>query len=246
MTIYQTLYSTRDNLGPIHVLENGKTRVLSFQDGDEQSKMNLAQPWVLQHEYTQAMLIVLLFKQPKRVTILGLGGGCLLTALQHLVAGIHINAIELRQEVIDIAYQYFQLPRSKRIQIFHQDANVYIRQKPERKVDVFFTDIYHTQGMDESVLKAVFIERCAEQIKDDGWLILNCWSEHTNHPELIESLQHHFIDIRGVNTGTGNWVIFACKQWQDISDTQLKSQAQKMSSELGFNLNTWLSRLVEI
>ena len=246
MNQYQTLYTCDDEYGNIKVLDDGQYRILSFTDGDEQSRQKIATPDILQHEYTQAMMLVLLFKQPKRITILGLGGGCLVTTLHKHVAGLQINAIELRPQVIDIAERFFRLPKSKKITIVEQDANHYLAKNEHKKVDVLFTDIYNTKGMDGSVLRQTFIDKCADNIKDDGWLVINCWSEHTFHPELIEALQHHFIDIRAVNTGCGNWVVLAGKRYNDGSGNQLKAQAQKLSNDLGFNVNTWLSRLTEV
>jgi len=72
MTTSNILYSCDDEYGHITVLDDGQSRILSFAKGDEQSKQKISTPFVLQHEYTQAMMLVLLFKQPKRATILGL------------------------------------------------------------------------------------------------------------------------------------------------------------------------------
>ncbi len=246
MTNSNSIYSCDDEYGNINVLDDGKHRILSFAEGDEQSKQSIATPYVLQHEYTQAMMLVLLFKQPKRITLLGLGGGCLLTTLHHHIAGINITAVELRQNVIDIAERFFRLPRGKKIQVIQQCANQYLERNDQKKVDILFTDIYNTKGMDESVLQQKFIEQCDRHIKEDGWLVLNCWSEHTNHPELIEYLRTYFLDIRALDTGCGNWVILASKSFQTPTEKQLKNQAQKLSSELGFNATKWLSRLNEL
>jgi len=246
MTTSNILYNCDDEHGNITVLDDGQFRILSFAKGDEQSKQKLSTPFVLQHEYTQAMMLVLLFKQPKRVTILGLGGGCLLSTLHHHIAGINITAVELRPSVIDIAERFFRLPKGKKVTIIEQCANQYLDRNDQKKVDILFTDIYNTKGMDESVLQQRFIEQCNRNIKDDGWLVLNCWSEHTNHPELIESLREYFLDIRALDTGCGNWVLLASKSFQEPSEKQLKNQAQKLSTELGFNLTKWLSRLNEV
>lgn len=107
----QTLHHSEDEFGTITVLDDGECRILAFAPNDEQSRCLKATPHVLQYEYTQAMLLVLLFCQPKRVLILGLGGGSLVTALHRHIPGIHITAVELHT-VIDIAHRFFQMPRS--------------------------------------------------------------------------------------------------------------------------------------
>ncbi|TBR37859.1 spermidine synthase [Marinomonas agarivorans] len=243
MSDHHLVFYTKDVFGTIKVLEDGKYRLLSFAEGDEQSRIQLATPTILQHEYTQAMMLVLLFSHPKRLTVLGVGGGCLINCLHQHVSGVHITGVELRADVIDIAYRYFNLARSKRIQILEQDATSYLTNK-QKKADIIFTDLYHATGMEEAVLKTDFLTDCASQLKENGWLVLNCWEGQYHYDDLITRLQAHFVDIRYVNTGTANHVFLAGKISDDQNAKQLKQKAQKLSSSLGFPLTKWLNRLV--
>ncbi len=238
-----TLHHTHDTYGELIVTDDGNYRRLAFAQHDEQSCCYKAQPHILQYEYTQAMLLVLLFCQPKRVWLLGLGGGSLLTALHHCIPGIHITAVELRQAVIDIAYRYFYLPRGKRLQVIQDNADAYLMQADARKVDIIFADLYHAEGVDAVQLRADFIARCAEQLKADGWLVLNCWLEHRDDPILHAALQAHFSDVRSILTGSRNWVILAGKTPNHLTQSELKAAAQRWESALGFSLLRPLARL---
>jgi len=240
------IYQSQDELGQITVHEDGQYRLLSFAKGDEQSRISLSKPNVLQHEYTQAMMLSLLFCKPKRATVLGLGGGCLIRALLDTVPGIKLTAVELRPDVIRIAEKYFHLPRSKRLQILEQDAKTYITQKPDKKVDLLFTDLYLEEGMDKAVIAENFIEDCDKHLKNEGWLVINCWEEDHNYTNLIEVLRNYFIDIRSINTSSGNWVILAGKRINYQTAKALKQDAQKLSSDLDFQLGKWLNRLAEV
>lgn len=237
------IYSVTDDWGEIQVLDDGQFRTLSFGKGDEQSKIRLAAPYVLQHEYTQAMLLALLLHPPKRVTILGLGGGCLLSALHHHIPGVHLTAVELRQAVIDVAERYFPIPKGKKIHILNQEAGEFLAAGQHKKSDLLFTDIYQQSGMDPIVLLPTFIAQCAKQIKSEGWLVLNCWAEYENNTDLLDALKTHFCDIRALNTGSGNWVVLAGKQRNTLNHKQLKQDAMKWSSRLGFPMGRHLSRL---
>lgn len=237
------IHESRDEHGTIIVTDDGKQRVLKFADYDEQSCCLKTEPHVLQYEYTQAMLLVLLFCQPKRVLLLGLGGGSLVTALHHYISGIHITSVELRQQVIEVAYHYFQLPRGKRLPVICQSADECLQGNNLRKVDVLFADLYHAKGADQSQLQAVFVQRCAAQIKDNGWLVLNGWTEHRDNPEFLEALCEHFTDIRTALTGSHNWIILAGKVKDSQGDKQLKDKAFKLSLTLGFSLTRHLARL---
>jgi spermidine synthase len=237
------LHDSADELGPIRVFDDGQYRVLSFADGDEQSRIRLSKPHILQHEYTQAMTLPLLFCQPKRICILGLGGGALLNALYHAIPSVQITAVELRQEVLDAAQMYFKLPQGKRITLEVANASDYLADGLSKKVDLLMTDIYNTEGMDRVVLQESFIANCAKNIKEDGWLALNCWNNYKNHDELNALIKTHFLDVRALDTGTGNWVILAGKKKDTSSSKELKASAHKIGLQLEIPLSKWLSRL---
>ncbi|MBE7216666.1 methyltransferase [Shewanella benthica] len=238
----QILHESQDELGPLIVLDDKYMRVLSFGDNDEQSKLLKSEPHIPQHTYIQAMLLVLLFIKPKRVIILGLGGGGLIHALRRFDTGIKVTAVELRAQVIELARRYFQLPIGKKLSIIHQDANLFLEQGDHKKADVIFADIYGADGVDENQLSETFIANAAALIKTDGYLVLNCWKEHSQNRVLLSHLQRHFSEVRACLTGGGNWVVFAGKTKREITSAGLKSKAHSLSQQLDFTLGRSLTR----
>lgn len=242
MTDFQTLYRSEDEYGPLIVNEDGQMRLLSFGDSDEQSKLLKSSPHIPQHTYLQAMLLVLLFIKPKRVIVLGLGGGGLIHALRHYDRAINITAVELRGEVIDIAKRYFQLPTGKKLTLIHQDATEFLVAREHKKADVIFADIYGADGVDENQLSETFIANAASLLKSEGYLVLNCWKEHSQNRELLALLQIHFAEVRACLTGGGNWVVIAGKVAKSVSSSGLKADAQQLSLQLDFPLGRSLTR----
>ncbi|CAH0991613.1 Polyamine aminopropyltransferase [Sinobacterium norvegicum] len=232
-----------DPFGPLVVIDSPEYRYLSFGLEDEQSCQLKSAPAVLQHEYTQAMCLAFLFNSPKNIIVLGLGGGCLVTAVHHCFSGVKIRAIELRQQVIVLAYKYFQLPRSKRLQVINADANAFLQDCSQKKTDILFADIYTAEGVDARQTEAEFIERCHLRLKTGGVLVLNCWQEHRYDQTLKDVLQRLFGDVRVCSTASGNWIIIATKATIVISNKELKQQAQKLSAQLGINLVPMVGRL---
>ena len=82
------IFHTHDDYGPLIVTDDGERRFMAFSENDEQSCLLKKNPALLQHDYCRAMLLVLLFKQPKTLLMFGLGGGSLATALHHHVPGL--------------------------------------------------------------------------------------------------------------------------------------------------------------
>lgn len=242
MEDYQLLASVDDELGSVSVLELGDHRVLTFGHNDEQSKLNKKQPHQPQHTYLKAMLLALLYGTPKRVIVLGLGGGLLVHALRNFDPAIKITAVELRQSVIDVAKRYFMLPLSKKLTIVQQDAQQYIATRDDRSVDMIFCDLFHADGMMPFQREADFLDDCLCQLKDNGLLVLNCWKEARSDEVLRQRLLERFADVRACLTGSGNWVIFAARRPQTFSQAGLKQQAQSLSPKLAFDLGQPLTR----
>ena len=243
MNIPKYVYTDTDEYGDIAVIDEGDRRILSFAVGDEQSVQLKAQPHLLQHSYTQAMMLSLLFCQPKRVLLLGLGAGCMLSALHSFIPGVRISAVEIRQSVIDIAKRYFRMPGSKKIDIHCAEANEFLSAGMAKKVDLIMTDLYRDTGMDEVQVSKKYIDLCTAQLKVNGWLVINCWGASSDHLQLLDYLTADYADVRHCESGDGNLLIFAGRQKDLKSQPELRELALKYTGLLEFNLLRFLSKM---
>lgn len=234
-----------DQFGTVRVLDDGSKRYLAFGEQDEQSCVLKSDPYLPQHEYVRAMLLILLFVQPKRVLSFGLGAGSLNGCLHSNFAELKQQVVELRPEVVEVAYKYFQLPRSKRLELITMDANLFLDQPLGKKVDIIFSDIYSEEGLDEQQLSFQFIQQCHQRLKPDGWLVFNCWKEHQGGQARL-LLKSFFADVRCCTTQSGNWIIFAGQQVDQQNMKQLKQKAKQLSQQLQFSLSSHLGRLKEL
>ena len=132
-----------DEFGPIRVFENGALRYLAFGETAEQSCVNLLHPSKLVYEYTQAMMLALLYlPKPKQVTFLGLGAGSLVHALHHYDQNLDIKVVELRAKVVEVAQEWFALDVFPELTLKIGDAAEYIAHKHPLS-DLIFADIYN-------------------------------------------------------------------------------------------------------
>jgi spermidine synthase len=246
MSLGKELYRYHDEYGPLQVFDDGNKRYLSFGDGDEQSCQLKSEPLQLQHDYSRAMLLVLLFKEPRDMILFGLGGGTLATTMHENLPALKLRVVELRSQVVDVAYRYFQFPRSERIDVFIEDASEFLDKIEHRKTDVLFSDMYGEEGLDLQQTQTWFIERCAQLLNDDGWLVLNYWQQHRGDRDLMAALKVNFSDVRMCVTAEGNWVILAGKKTDITSSTQLKAAAKQWSKLLGYSLSASYSRLNQV
>lgn len=237
------IFRTYDEFGPIHVFEDGGRRYLSFGEGEEQSCISLQQPHVLQHEYTRAMLLPLLFRKPEQVLLFGLGGGALATSLLHALPDAAVTAVELRRAVIKASRRFFQLPSDKRLQIVQADAGEFVEAAEAGCCDLLCSDIYSGEGMALQYFQPWFIAECRRLLQPDGWLVLNCWDEHRGELATMAALDHHFGTVYTCPVDGGNWVIIASCRPSVLPERALQAAARSWRSELGFSFTPALRSL---
>jgi len=238
----KSIYRITDEFGPLEVLDDGAKRYLTFGNEHEQSCQIKAQPHIPQHEYSRAITLCLLFIQPKRIGIMGLGGGTLAMTFLHACPEAEVHAIELRQEVIRVAQKFFQLPKHEtRLYLTHQDAFEYVQSK-QQSFDILIADLYHHHGIDEIQLQKQFIKNCSEQLSEDGWLVLNYWLDHDLNHEVLKQLDEDFSCVYACNSGGGNIILLAGKQYPK-ADVLSANNVKPLAKKLGFSLNYYLKRL---
>lgn len=236
------IYRGYDAYGVVQVLDDGNRRFLSFGSDDEQSCILKDQPAIPQMDYLRAMLLVLLFTTPKRVLVLGLGGGALNSCLHHAFPELRQEIVELRPEVIRVAQRFFQLPRGKRLILHTMDAQNYLDSEPPSEHDIIFSDIYDDQGVSAQQHDPAYLHECYERLRPKGWLVLNSWKEH-RADALLEQLKSQFAQVHTCTTQDGNWVLFAGKSAVFPNQSQLKQAAKQLSQQLGYSVSGYLNRI---
>jgi spermidine synthase len=240
------IYRTYDEYGPVQVFDDGTKRYLSFGEGDEQSCILKVEPALLQHDYTRAMLLPLLYREPRDVILAGLGGGALVNCLHRHLPDLQLRAVELRHVIVKIAYRYFDLPRDERLTLIQQDISEFLEATDIAKTDIFFSDIYGSEGMDPHFFQPWYIEACARLLNDDGWLVLNCWEEQRGDYETLEAIADNFSDVYTCTVPSGNWVILASRRPSAMPETVLKQRAREQSKLLGYSVTENLYRLYHV
>ncbi len=235
-----------DQHGPIQVFDDGLFRFLRFGDGGEQSRIDINNPHCPVYQYTQSMLMALVFlPRPAHATILGLGGGMLVHALHHYDESLSVDIAELRADVADIAYNHFMLPRAEQLRVTIADATDFLS-TASTSTDLIFADIYNDDGMQDSQLADEFIRHCHRLLSDEGILVLNLWDEGKGlHPLAQQRIEDSFgneslcIPVPG-----GNLISFSFKsRCPEIQPRRLQPAASRLGKKLNFPARKLLNTL---
>jgi len=233
------IYRTVDQGGEIHVYQDRRFRYLTFGNAVEQSCMDLANPLRLEHVYTQAMMLGLLFSpEARRLALLGMGGGSLARALRAASRGARIQAVDHRAAVIEVARAYFCLPDDSGFRALCAEADDFL-QSPQAVYDMIFSDLYLAEGVHPGQATTEFLQLCRERMSDAGVLVINQWaSEFEANREASNALaevfdeQTLYLQVQG-----GNIIAFAfCGPLPDLKRDSFFSMAQSLGLRLDIPL----------
>lgn len=216
----EIIHYTRDALGGILVVDYRKHRVMTFDSVFEQSKIDRRRPHLPVHEYSRAMLLPVAFAQPAHATVLGLGGGVMVSALLHLLPDCQVHAVELRPRVLDVAREYFSLPHSDNLMMTIGDARDALSKTPEGSSDLILADMYNSDRMSPAQAQRQFIRQSSRVLGDSGWLAINYHRTPDINGPLFHQLRAEFAVLLLFKSKTNNTVIFASKRPFEVLNTK--------------------------
>jgi spermidine synthase len=156
----------------IHVAEESGTRYMDF-DNLRQSAMLLSDPWELRLRYTRFLALALAFRpEPKRVLILGLGGGSFPKRLYRDFPQVVVDVVDIDPEVITIAKRYFQVPEDSRLRLHRQDGRRFLRETTDR-YDLIFLDAYNSDTIPFHLTTREFYRELEAHLAPDGFVVSN-------------------------------------------------------------------------
>ena len=229
----------------IQVIDRGDQREVRFGNHIPQSARSLVAPDVLVLDYTRAMLAGLLFMpRPPTVLHLGLGGGTLPDCLHRHLPEVQQCVVELNPGVVEVAYRYFDLPVSPRLEVVQQDGAEFLRRDPHRYA-LIFLDAFHANGAAPHLNTATVFNLLRERLEPGGWLVVNTWgSQREVLAAVREALanafrQLHFLSVRA----DSNVIFIASAQPRVPALSHLTRRAQWLSERFPLDFAGLLARV---
>lgn len=174
----KTIHQQHDEFGALNVVDTPLMRSLFFDSSVEQSRLYFDAPMRLPFEYQQVVETLVLNQHQthpvQRILMLGMGGGSIAKQLNTLLPNASIHIVELRQAVIDIAYDYFQLPNVPEIEAIQEDALVFIKEALAT-YDVIIVDVFDDNGLPEAFSTTSFQMDLLKNLAPKGLILFNLW-----------------------------------------------------------------------
>ena len=196
------------------VIDDGKSRYLYFNVRLMQSEMSLKAPNDLAIRYTQKMMAFLLFQpRPKRIVLIGLGGGSLIKFCYHKMPGTQLTAVELDPDVIAFRDTFLLPPDDERLQVLEADGAQFL-ETTEKGIDALLVDAFDKTGFAPSLANREFFDNAYAKLSGNGVLVINLAGDKETYAGLIGEAMHVFDDQVVVISvpDDGNHVLYAFKE----------------------------------
>ena len=177
------LHSERSLYREVLVYEEDGTRCMCFTRQcriGRQSCVDPRNPQRFALNYTRMMLAGTLFasEQPRRILIVGLGGGSIPTALRQLLPEAQIDVVEIDPAVTRVARKFFDFRDGPLLRVAEVDGRVYVKRaaREGRQYDVILLDAFDHEYIPEHLLTKEYLAEVKALLAPQGVLVANTFS----------------------------------------------------------------------
>jgi spermidine synthase len=194
------------------VVESRGARSLHFAQGEIQSRMLDGDPDTLAIAYTRTMMGCLLFvPDPRRIGMIGLGGGSLAKFCHRHLPRACIAVAEINPQVVALREVFQVPPDGPRFHVVLADGARWVRQAAGR-VDLLLVDGFDRDGMPDSLATQRFCDDCRAALQPGGMLVVNLHRDDARFALLVDRLRRSFDGELLVvdDADRRNSIVFAC------------------------------------
>ena len=242
------LYEKTSTFGTIVVVDEADgTRALRFgRHGARQSAWRPDDPEHLVLPYVEVVLTGLaLSPDPRRILVVGLGGGTLPSFLHRHYPAAHIDVVDIDPEVVDVARKYFGFREDAKLRAHVADGRKFIEQARE-PYDLVFLDAFGTTAVPAHLTTREFLEAVRRAVKPSGVVIGNLWFRQFNKlfDSMVLTYRDVFDDIAVLHVvGTGNRILVAVPRRNALDRAEFARLAREVSAARRFRFD--MGELVE-
>ena len=234
----QVVHQERSLYRNILVEDKGDLRCLKFNvksSKTQQSCFLKSQPLQLVFNYTKLLMAsLLMMPEPKRILIIGLGGGTMSNTLAQLYPNSQIDNVEIDQAVIKVARNYFGFFENDTVKTFNQDGRIFIKRAllKKQQYDWIILDAFNGDYIPEHLMTKEFLQEAEALLSEKGILSANTFSISELHALESATYKAVFGDFYQVlNKANSNRIIIVNRSGFTINSLN-KNKLQSLNIQL--------------
>ncbi|MCP3140282.1 spermidine synthase [Pyxidicoccus xibeiensis] len=232
------LYEKQSPYTYISVTQDGEgRRYLQFdKSGALQSVVWPGQPLKLELPYTQVSMVGLAFvPEPRRILVIGLGGGAMPMFLRATVPGAHIDVVDIDPDVVKVAKDFFGFREDERLRAHVADGRGFV-EAAGAPYDLIFLDAYGPDSIPEHLATLEFLASVRKRLAEQGAVVGNVWEfpPNTRFDSMLRTWQQGFrqlytFDVRG----SSNRILVGLAHPEQQARAALEARAEKLERAKG-------------
>jgi len=233
------------------ITEEADVRCMRFETRRKrvtnQACIDLLDPNRLVFEYVQGILAGYAVKpKPKRILIIGLGGGVLSNIMHDISPDAEIINVDIDPVVVKLAREYFSYNENEQVKTEIKDGRVYVKRAllKKQKFDWIILDAFNGDYIPEHLMTKEFLSEVKALLSPNGIMSANTFSSSRLYDHESVTYQSVFEQLQILQSPSkGNRIIFACN-CEDFSLTKSIDEAiQKKMNRYKLNIGRLLKRL---
>lgn len=235
------LYEKASAYSTIIVTEEDGLRILRFEKGGaRQSVVKPGDPDYLGLRYARVALVGLaLSEQPRRILVVGLGGGTLPMFLRKYYPKATIDAVDIDPDVVHVAKRFFGFREDAHMRAHVADGRQFI-EKVRQPYDVIFLDAFGADNVPPHMTTQEFLQAVRRAVKPAGSVVGNIWGPGSNplYGAMVRTYQDVFDELFILDVqGTNNKILLALPRKQPLDRDALARLARKVSAARRFRFD---------
>ena len=173
---HKTMHSEKSVYQDVIVRDEGSLRCLSFGSKINQACRFLDTETYLSQKYSKTMISALaLHPLPRKILLIGLGGGVMPSAIRVLYPEAHLEIVELDPAVAKVATRFFGWVESEREKLTIGDGRVFVKRAIQRKdrFDVVFVDAFDAESIPFHLTTREFATELLRLSGSEGLVVVN-------------------------------------------------------------------------
>lgn len=239
----EILAKARSRFNEIYVIQSGTQREMWFKGGGSfflQSRMDTRTREFPVLVYSRMMLASLLFRpSPKRILMLGLGGGAISNFLHARYPEAHIDVVEVDAKVIKLCKKHFYLCETENYKIHTLDARIFVQnQLGKNTYDLILLDVFKSGSVPYHLKTIEFYRQIHGILNPKGVVASNLYGKSNFLKpgdcatfEAVFPCLYFFEDPEKVAT-----VLFATRQERHWTKEAIQTAAKNIKPTMPFSM----------
>jgi spermidine synthase len=220
--------------------DQGMRTLLFGNQGVPQSVVKVGELDHLQLPYARAMVSGLaLCPEPKRVLIVGLGGGAIPSFLHKHYLQTRIDAVDIDPVVVEAAKEFFGFREDATLKAYAQDGRQFIEERPNA-YDVIFLDAFGSESIPYHLATREFLTAVRRAITAKGVVLADVWGPDSNplYNSMVRTYQEVFDELYILDVwGVENKILIALPRRLQVGREEFARWAGAISMQKQFRFD---------